>query len=184
VVLTAAGPYRLRTLLVDLGVRMSDGLHGGNWIEESVNAARIRQHRRVTRATVSPVQYLIYLLHPWIAFAIMPIFALANAGVPFEMADLLSRQSLAVIVGLVAGKPIGILLLCWIVVKSGLVPLPPGVHWRHLVGGGFLAGIGFTMALFIAGLAFRNDDLLRSAKVGVLAGSVLSGAIGMVLLAT
>jgi Na+:H+ antiporter, NhaA family len=182
--LTPARPYLKQTLIRDLVDRASDMLHGGEWDQKSLNAERVRQYRQVTREMISPVEYLIYLLHPWIGFVIMPIFALANAGVAFEMADLFSRTSVAVIVGLVAGKPIGILLLCWIVLKSGLVPLPSGVNWRHLAGGSFLAGIGFTMALFIASLAFRNDDLLQSAKVGVLAGSVISGAIGMILLAT
>jgi Na+:H+ antiporter, NhaA family len=182
--LTPARPYLKPSYIRGLVDRASDMLHGGEWDQQSLSAARIRQYRQVTREMISPVEYLIYLLHPWIGFVIMPIFALANAGVAFDMADLLSRTSVAVMLGLVAGKPIGILLLCGILLKTGLVSLPTGVTWRHLAGGSFLAGIGFTMALFIASLAFRNDDLLQSAKVGVLAGSVISGAIGMTLLGT
>ena len=120
------------------------------------------------------IHRLIRPLHPWVAFVIMPLFALANAGVPFGTEDVLSPVALAVILGLAVGKPLGILLLSWLSVKSGFAQLPESVTWRHMIGGGFLAGIGFTMALFIAGLAFTDETLLRPAKVGVLVGSAVS----------
>jgi NhaA family Na+:H+ antiporter len=111
----------------------------------------------------------------------MPLFALANAGVRFEVADLADPVAVAVMLGLVLGKPFGVLLFSWLAVKTGLARLPSGVTWGVLTGGGFLAGIGFTMAIFISGLALQGA-MLGAAKVGILAGSVLSAAIGMVLL--
>lgn len=181
--LTPARPY------VEQGVSewlrgASDLLHGESWEREAHRARKVRRLRSVARAAVSPVEQLIFGLHPWVAFVIMPLFALANAGVPFRPADVVSPVALSVIVGLVIGKPLGILSATWLAVRAGLVRFPQGVTWRHLAGGGFLAGIGFTMALFVAGLAFRDDALLRSAKVGVLAGSLASAAIGTTLLAT
>lgn len=181
--MTPAQPYLKRTVGAELLSRASDLLHGDAWEREKHRAEKIRQYRQVTRETISPLEFLIYVLHPWVAFLIMPIFALANAGVAFEWADLRSQVALAVILGLAVGKPVGIVLMCWLASVARLAPLPAGVTWRHIAGGGFLAGIGFTMALFITGLALE-DELMRSAKVGVLAGSVVSAVIGMTLLAT
>ena len=164
--------------------RASDAVHGGVWEEESHRAQKVQQHRRLTREIVSPLEYLIYLLHPWMALLVMPVFALANAGVPFQAADAASAVAIAVVLGLVAGKPIGILLVSWLALKAGLAQLPEGVTWRHMAGGSFLAGIGFTMALFVAGLAFADDSLLRSAKVGVLLASAASAVVGMAILGT
>lgn len=182
--LTPAHPYLERGIGGELLRRASDVIHGGDWEEEPHRAEKIRQYRRVTRETISPLEYLLYVLHPWVAFLIMPMFALANAGVPFQAADILSPVALAVILGLLLGKPVGILLLSWVLLKMGWVQLPQGVTWRHMAGGGFLAGIGFTMAMFIAGLAFADEMMLRSAKVGVLVGSLASAMIGMTILGT
>jgi len=112
----------------------------------------------------------------------MPVFALANAGVPFQAADVLSPVAVAVIAGLFVGKPAGILLLSWLALKLNLAQFPKDVKWRHLIGGGFLAGIGFTMSLFIASLGLTDASLLQSAKVGVLAGSLASAVVGMAIL--
>lgn len=147
-------------------------------------AKKVRSHRRISRETISPLEYLIYTLHPWVAFVIMPVFALANAGVVFRAEDVFSPIAIAVALGLAIGKPLGIVSFSWAAVKFGIVQLPTGVNWRHLIGGGFLAGIGFTMALFISGLAFDDDTMLRSAKVGVLVGSLVSGIVGMTILWT
>ena len=134
--------------------------------------------RRATRETVSPLVYLETTLHPWVGFAIMPLFALANAGVPFTASDLGDPVAVAVGLGLVIGKPIGIVGFSWLSVRSGLSALPQGVTWGLLFGGGLLAGIGFTMALFISGLALDADSL-GAAKVGVLAASAIAAALGM-----
>jgi NhaA family Na+:H+ antiporter len=101
--------------------------------------------------------------------------------VRFELADLAHPVAVAVMLGLVVGKPIGVLLFSWLAVKIGLARLPSGLNWAAVTGGGFLAGIGFTMAIFIAGLALQGV-MLGAAKVGILAGSTLSAVIGMVLL--
>lgn len=182
--LTPARPYLMQSLAGDLLQRASEVIHGGDWDLKADRAEKIRQYRRVTRETISPLEYLIYLLHPWVAFLIMPIFALANAGISFQGEGIGSSVTLAVILGLAVGKPVGILLLSWLSLKLGLAQLPEDVSWRQLVGGGCLAGIGFTMALFIADLAFREDAVLQSAKIGILVGSAISAILGMVILSS
>jgi NhaA family Na+:H+ antiporter len=129
----------------------------------------------------SPAEQLENALHPWVAFAIMPIFALANAGVKFDLGVLGTPVAMAVCAALVVGKPLGVLLFSWASVRLGIAHLPEGLNWRVLLGAGCLAGIGFTMSLFIAGLAF-DDRLLGEAKIGVLAGSGLSASFGCGLL--
>jgi NhaA family Na+:H+ antiporter len=136
------------------------------------------------RETVSPLDRLETALHPWVALLIMPFFALANAGVTLDLASLGDPLALAVAAGLVLGKPIGIMLFSWLAVSLGLARLPDGVNWKVLLGAGCLAGIGFTMSLFIAGLAFQGPMLgaLPAGKVGILTGSALSAVLGCVLL--
>jgi NhaA family Na+:H+ antiporter len=141
----------------------------------------IRQLRRATREIVSPLEFLEHTLNPWVAFLILPLFALANAGVKIHPEDLSSPIGVAVLLGLLLGKPIGIVAASWVAVRLRIGSLPQGVSWPMLIGGGLLCGIGFTMALFIAGLAL-NGPTLDQAKVGVLAGSALSAALGMLLL--
>ncbi len=181
--LTPARPYLARSAAGKLAERASELFHADQWGTEPDRAQQVSRHRWLTLETVSPLEYLIYILHPWVAFVIMPIFALANAGVLIELSSLGSPVSVAVILGLCLGKPIGVVLMTWAAVGLKLVKLPEGVAWRHIVGGGLLAGIGFTMALFIAELAL-GEDLLREAKVGVLAGSVISAVVGMAILAS
>jgi NhaA family Na+:H+ antiporter len=131
---------------------------------------------------LSPLEQLEEKLHPWVAFAIVPLFALANAGVAVRLADLGSPVALAVAAGLTLGKPVGIVLASWAAVKAGVARLPEGVSWKVMIGAGCLGGIGFTMSLFIAGLALRDQVLLEEAKVGVFTGSAVSAALGSVLL--
>jgi NhaA family Na+:H+ antiporter len=126
---------------------------------------------------------LEHILHPWVGFLIMPLFALANAGVPIVIGELTSPVSVAVALGLLLGKPAGILLFSFIAVKAGFALLPDGVTWRVLLGGGFLAGIGFTMSLFVTGLAFRDEpNFLASGKLGTLIGSICSVMVGTTIL--
>jgi NhaA family Na+:H+ antiporter len=133
----------------------------------------------------APLQKLEHALQSWVALAIMPIFALANAGVALS-AHSLSGESLPVLLGivfgLVLGKPIGLLGAAWLAVRAGLADLPQGVTWRQMAGVAVLAGIGFTMSLFIAALAFAQPDLLATAKLGILIASLLAGSAGLVLL--
>lgn len=161
--------------------RVSNTFHGEDWNDEGETVDRLREQCRVARETVSPLTYLIHVLHPWVSFVIMPLFALANAGVPFVASDLTQPMSVAVIAGLFLGKPIGVTLASVLAVRLGIAQLPAGVSWLQVVGGGILAGIGFTMALFIAGLAVQNP-LLDQAKVGILTASVLAAISGVVVL--
>jgi Na+:H+ antiporter, NhaA family len=133
------------------------------------------------RETISPLERLEHSLHPWVAFAIMPIFALANAGVVLQPAVASHGVALAVAAGLVLGKPLGILLFSWFAVRSGVAQLPSGVSWSAILGAGCLGGIGFTMSLFIGGLALEGM-LLEAGKIGTFAGSFISAVLGFCLL--
>jgi len=135
---------------------------------------------------LTPLQRFEHGLHPWVSFFIIPVFALANAGVTLADMDilnaLLSPVSLGIIIGLFIGKQIGIFAFSFLAVKLKLSSLPERVNWKNLYGAGILAGIGFTMSLFIAGLAFNDPALLDLSKIGVLSGSLISGIIGFVFL--
>ena len=146
--------------------------------------ARLRP-QCVDPTALSPVQKLEARLHPWVAFAIMPLFALANAGVTLSGLNLSAGAPLSVaagiIAGLVLGKPAGIALAAWLAVKLKLCALPKGVTWRHVLLLGLLGGIGFTMSIFIANLAFEDPQLLSAAKFAVLLGSGLAAVLGLLL---
>jgi len=140
----------------------------------------------------SPLHRLEHTLFPWVGFLIVPLFALANSGVHIgsgasqagaEGVGGEMRVGLGVALGLMLGKPIGVLLFAWLAVKAGLAVLPSGVRWGHIHGVSWLAGIGFTMALFIANLAFAGQPaLLDGAKLGILGGSLVAGVVGLVVL--
>jgi NhaA family Na+:H+ antiporter len=131
----------------------------------------------------SPLHRMEHHLTPWVTFVIIPVFALANAGIDLgavQWSEALAHDvTLGVIGGLVLGKFAGIGLFSWAAVRVGAARLPAGVAWRHLLGAGWLAGIGFTMSLFIAQLAFDDARLVEEAKLGILLGSALSAAIGL-----
>ncbi|MBL8210824.1 MAG: Na+/H+ antiporter NhaA [Bryobacterales bacterium] len=131
-----------------------------------------------------PLHRMEHSLHPWVMFVIMPIFALANAGVVLDANSLRFSNPvvLGVVLGLMLGKPIGITLASWLAVRSGLASLPAGVSWAQIHGAGWLGGIGFTMSLFVASLAFQDEGLLTLAKLGILAGSTMAGVVGAALL--
>ncbi|BAU49340.1 sodium:proton antiporter [Sulfurifustis variabilis] len=133
------------------------------------------------RETLSPVERLEISLHPWVGFVVMPLFAFANAGFPLSSGDVDASITFAVFVGFVLGKPVGVLAFGWLAVRSGIAIRPPDLDWRLLAGGGLLAGIGFTMALFIAHLAF-SKDLIDSAKLGIFLASAVSAGAGLALL--
>jgi len=133
----------------------------------------------------TPLQKLEHALHPVTAFFILPVFALSNAGVHIEgsILNMLSHPiSLGIIAGLILGKFLGISLFSRLVVKLKIASLPAGVTWNHIYGAAFLAGIGFTMSMFISDLAFKDDEFKQIAKVGIMAASLLSAIIGMVWL--
>lgn len=133
----------------------------------------------------TPLLIFEHKFHPWVTFAIMPIFALANAGVVLSgnLSSIISTPSaLGILCGLILGKQIGITLFAWISVKVGLAELPSNVTWKHIYGIGVLGGIGFTMSLFIANLAFTDEYLLNISKTAVLAASLIAGCIGFFIL--
>lgn len=133
------------------------------------------------REALSPIERLEVLLHPWVAFAVMPLFALANAGVGIVSAEFHRGLAFAVFAGFVMGKPVGIVMFSAIAVALGLGKRPVELSWGVLAAGAMLTGIGFTMALFIAEMAFEGG-LLTSAKLGILAASVVSAAGGLLTL--
>jgi len=137
-----------------------------------------------TEMVQSPLQHLEHKLHNWVAFLIMPLFALSNAGVSFQgEGNLDTVLGLIIVISLVAGKLIGITLFSWIGVKLGFAELPEGVDFRKVTGVALLAGVGFTMSIFVANLAFfDNALLLDSAKAGILVGSLLAGLSGYLVL--
>jgi NhaA family Na+:H+ antiporter len=136
-----------------------------------------------SREAVAPLSRIERALHPWTAFGIMPLFALANAGVPIELQALGAPVGIAVAAGLFFGKSIGIFGASFLAVKAGFAARPEGVTWPILVGAAFLGGIGFTMALFIASLGL-SGDVLVSAKIGVIMGSFASALVGMAILSS
>ncbi|MCU5772752.1 Na+/H+ antiporter NhaA [Erwiniaceae bacterium BAC15a-03b] len=135
----------------------------------------------------SPAEELEHGLHPWVSWLILPLFAFANAGVVLDgisAGDMFSLLPLGIMVGLLLGKPLGITLFCWLAVKSGLAKLPQGTSMSNIVAVGVLCGIGFTMSIFIATLAYGDIDpaLITLAKLGILIGSIASAVVGYFLL--
>jgi NhaA family Na+:H+ antiporter len=155
---------------------------GEHWGGNTEDRRALRSAARAARETLSPVERLEAALHPWVAFGVMPLFAFANAGVLLSAGGFSDPLVLAVMVGFVLGKPLGVVGFAWLAVRSGLAARPRELGWPALAGGGMLAGIGFAMALLIADLAF-DGALLDAAKLGILAASVLSAAAGLALLA-
>jgi NhaA family Na+:H+ antiporter len=132
----------------------------------------------------SPLLRLEHALHNFSAFVVMPLFAFANAGVKIELSLQHAEIGFGILAGLLLGKPLGIMIAALIAVKTGVARLPQAVNWRSLLGYGFLAGIGFTMSLFIAMLAFEDMALVNAAKRGIILGSLLAGLVGALMLRT
>jgi NhaA family Na+:H+ antiporter len=147
--------------------------------------ATINVLTRNLEAANSPLQRFEHIVHPWVTFAILPIFALFNAGLVIDAsaaAAVATPVPLGIVTGLVLGKPLGVVTASWFAVRWGWASLPEGVSWRQMIGTGCLAGIGFTMSLFISGLAFPGTGLESHAKLGILLGSVASAVAGITLL--
>ena len=181
--LTPARSWVSEGLFNDIVQRANDVFTGDLPEEQKIGAAL--HVKEAAREAVPPLERIEMALHPWVGFFIMPVFALANAGVQINVSALMSPVAIAVMVGLVFGKPLGVMLASWVAVTSGIAKLPDRVSWKAIAGGGMLAGIGFTMALFIAGLAFYGDEYketLDQAKIGILAGSTVAAILGMGLL--
>jgi len=161
---------------------------GGDGTAESLpmtaEAARLEVQR--ARASVSTVEWLQHVLHPWTSYLVVPVFALANVGIEVSGESLRSAASSTltwgIVVGLLAGKPLGVVLISLAAIRSGVASRPDGTSLRHLAGAGAAAGIGFTVALFIAELAFTDEAQLTDAKMGILVASVLSGLVSLAVL--
>ena len=161
------------------------GEKGENVLSNEERQAALHALNHAAYKLEPPLHELEHTLHPWVVFAIMPLFALANAGVQLGggIADALtSSVVLGIVAGLIVGKQLGITLFAWLAVKSGVSELPEGIRWRHVYGAGWLAGIGFTMSLFISDLAFSDGRLVDAAKLGILEASLVAGVVGWAIL--
>ena len=140
----------------------------------------------LSRGTEGPMERLERIVHPWVSFAVLPLFALANAGIVFTSETLSdaasSRVTLGVAAGLLLGNPLGVLGMTWLAVRLGVGQLPAAVGWRHVLGAGFLAGIGFTVAIFVSGIAFDDPAVVDQAKMGVFGASLIAGVVGYAFL--
>ncbi len=177
--MTPAKAWLDRAFAAD-AMRKGAGTLASDSTSEDARAA-VGDAARAGTESISPLERLEHGMHPWVAYVILPLFIFVNAGVVLGDASLTDGVGFAVMVGLALGKPVGILLASWVTVKTGLAKLPSQVSWPMLLGAGMLCGIGFTMALFIANLGLEAE-LLESAKVGILAGSAISMALGLALL--
>ena len=154
--------------------------------DEEKAQTTVEQIESISRGTEGPMERLESIVHPWVSFVILPLFALANAGVVLTSGALSgalgSPITLGVAIGLLVGNPLGVLGMTWLAVRIGLGQLPSGVTWRHVLGAGFLAGIGFTVAIFIAGIAFDDPVLVDQAKIGIFGASLIAGIVGYLFL--
>jgi Na+:H+ antiporter, NhaA family len=164
--------------------------HAGRGAAPGMDAERfeaINLLRFALQIATSPLQRFEHAVQPWVTFLILPVFALFNAGVtidPSALSALGSPIGLGVVLGLLIGKPVGVYGASWLAVRTGLAALPAGVTWRHMAGAACLAGIGFTMSLFITGLSFPAAGLQAAAKLGILVGSGVAAAAGIAILLT
>ncbi|MGE5237471.1 MAG: Na+/H+ antiporter NhaA [Chloroflexota bacterium] len=178
---TPAKAWVSETRLGSIVDRTVHFMRGEGWTTSDHRYAIMRELEVATRKSLSPLERFETELHPWVGFVIVPLFALANAGVAVRASEFGSPVALAVALGLIVGKPLGIILSSWLAVRTGLASLPEGVGWGAIAGSGLLCGIGFTMAMFVASLAL-DASLLDPAKIGVMIGSAVSALIGFAIL--
>lgn len=177
--LTPAVPWVNKGAVNHYVAKVTNFLSGGETTEQEEEQEMFYRLQKYSKESVSMQERLLHTLHPWVSYVIMPLFALANAGIAIQ-ADSFSGVTASIIFGLVFGKPIGIVLFSFLAVKLRIGKLPSSVSMPLLIGGGVLAGIGFTMSLFVSELAFVADHhLLDGAKLGVLMGSLLAAIIGV-----
>lgn len=158
-------------------------LHEGDRARAEANLGALET---VAINSEAPIERIMRELHPWVAFVVLPLFAFANSGVVISTDSLRAAWSnpvlWGVVAGLILGKPVGIVLFSWVAAKLNLAELPPGAGLAQLIGTGMVAGIGFTVSIFIADLAFNDAQLVSAAKIGILLSSLLAGVLGFVFL--
>ena len=161
-------------------------VEGRHVLEDNSQQVACVAIRKDARLSVPPLQRMEFALHPFVTFAVLPLFALGNAGVRVVGSDavgtMTSPIALGILLGLVVGKPLGIVAMSWLAVRSGLAQLPEGVRWAHIAGAGILGGVGFTMSLFVANLAFTEPSQVMTAKLAILIASLVAGVVGYIVL--
>jgi NhaA family Na+:H+ antiporter len=163
----------------------NSGEHGANVLTNETRLSAIQKIEKNCEKILTPLQRFEHGLHPWVSFLIMPLFALANAGVTIGAGfgpAIIHPVSLGIILGLFLGKQLGIFAFSYFAIKLGFASKPEGVSWKKIYAASILAGIGFTMSLFIANLALGTEELLNISKVGILTGSLISGIVGFIIL--
>ena len=174
-------PKAVKPLLHDFKLAMEKG-------DQEKAQSITEQIEKLSGSTQGAMERLEAMVHPWVSFAILPIFALANAGIVFSLETLSgaanSHITLGIATALLVGKVVGIFGMSWLAVRLGIGQLPSNVRWRHIVGIGFLAGIGFTVAIFVAGIAFDDLALIDQSKMGIFGASIIAGVIGYLFLRT
>ena len=172
--------------LVDIFEREGNGRRRGAFaLTTETQHGALEELEQLSKQVESPLQRLEHALHPWVAFVIVPVFALANAHIHLPSGfDVILGSPVAwgIILGLVVGKPIGIVFFAWISVRIGVATLPEDVGWLQISGAAMLGGIGFTMAIFVTGLALSDDALILQAKIAILVASLITGVLGFLLL--
>ena len=178
--MTPAGPWvsgvRLHGILARVASHPTTAHH-----RDAGERGELRTAEIATKEAISPVERIESRVHPWTAFLVMPVFALANAGVPLSWNQLASPVSMVVATALVVGKPVGVVVLSWLAERTRVGSRPADLPWSMVLVGSVLTGIGFTMSIFIADLAF-DSATAAAAKVGILTGAAISGSVGLLLL--
>jgi NhaA family Na+:H+ antiporter len=178
-------PANLNALLAQAtAVITSEDSHTGEAMRSGPSEPALRALDAIHARIESPADKTLRFVEPWSSYAVLPIFALANAGVAWSSGVLEGQGRLicAITLGLVLGKPIGIVVAAWLAVRTGIAAKPDAYSWRHLCGAGALGGIGFTMSLFIAGVAFPDGADYAAAKIAIFLASLIAGSVGVLIL--
>ena len=178
-------PANLKALLAQATtVIHEEDLHSGEAMHPGPSEPALRALDRIYSRAESPADKLLRSVEPWSSYLVLPIFALANAGVAWstDVFQENGRLMAAITLGLVVGKSTGIVAAAWLAVRSGIAVKPEAYSWRQLIGAGALGGIGFTMSLFIAGLAFPNAADYAAAKIAIFIASLIAAVVGTIIL--
>jgi NhaA family Na+:H+ antiporter len=185
VIIPTRPPANLSVLLAQAATVIDqEGGHTGEAMRSGPSEPVLRTLDAIHARIESPADKLLRSVEPWSSYAVLPIFALANAGVVWSMDAFRGQGRLmcAIGLGLVFGKPVGIVLASWLAARTGLAVKPDAYSWRQLCGAGVLGGIGFTMSLFIAGMSFSDPEIYAAAKIAIFLASLVAGAIGALVL--